>query len=121
MYSGWADPVVPPGDVVGYYDKVRQAMGNTTTEDFFRLFMVPGMGHCNGGPGPSTFDAMSALDAWVTKKAAPEKIIASHMTNGAADRTRPLCPYPQVAHWKGTGSSDDASQFTCVAEVKPKN
>ncbi len=120
MYSGWADPVVPPGDVVGYYDKVRQTIGNAATEDFFRLFMVPGMGHCNGGPGPSAFDAMSALDAWVTKKAAPEKIIASHMTNGTADRTRPLCPYPQTAHWKGTGSSDDAAQFSCVAEVKPK-
>jgi len=83
------------------------------------LFMVPGMGHCNGGPGPSTFDALGALDAWATKRVAPEKIVASHSTNGAVDRTRPLCPYPQVARWKGTGSSDDASQFVCTGEAKP--
>ena len=59
MYSGWADPVVPPGDVVRYYDAARQSMGGTSvTQNFFRLFMVPGMGHCGGGAGPSTFDAL---------------------------------------------------------------
>jgi feruloyl esterase len=117
LYSGWADPVVPPGDVVRYYEAVRKF--TQTTDDFFRLFMVPGMGHCNGGPGPSTFDALGALDAWATKRVAPEKIVASHSTNGAVDRTRPLCPYPQVARWKGTGSSDEASQFVCTGEAKP--
>lgn len=106
MYSGWADPVVPPGDVVKYYDAARGAG--------VRLFMAPGMGHCGGGPGPSTFDALGALDKWVTGNAAPDKIIASHSSNGAVDRTRPLCPYPQIARWNGTGSSDDAKQFTCV-------
>jgi feruloyl esterase len=114
MYSGWADPVVPPGDVVRYFEAAQQFMGGASrTQDFFRLFMVPGMGHCGGGPGPATFDALSALDTWATKSEAPERIIASHVTNGAVDRTRPLCPYPQVARWKGTGSTDDAGQFTC--------
>ena len=115
MYSGWADPVVPPGDVVRYYDAARQSMGGTSvTQNFFRLFMVPGMGHCGGGPGPAAFDALDALDKWVTARAAPDKIVASHASNGSVDRTRPLCPYPQVARWNGTGSTDDAKQFACV-------
>ena len=118
-YSGWADPVVPPGDVVRYYEAAMKALGGAAkTDDFYRLFMVPGMGHCQGGPGPATFDALDALDTWVTKGTAPEKIVASHSTNGTVDRTRPLCPYPQTAKWKGTGSSDDAAQFNCVSEVK---
>ncbi len=117
MYSGWADPVVPPGDVVRYYEAAEKSNG-AAMQSFFRLFMVPGMGHCGGGVGPSAFDAVSVLDDWVAKKKAPEKIIASHITNGTADRTRPLCPYPQVAHWNGTGSSDDAKQFTCVVPAK---
>jgi feruloyl esterase len=116
MYSGWADPVVPPADVVASYEALQKASGGTTSaQNFARLFMVPGMGHCQGGVGPATFDPISALDSWVTKKAAPEKIVASHSTNGKVDRTRPLCSYPQIAHWKGTGSSDDANQFVCVS------
>lgn len=119
MYSGWADSVVPPGDVVRYYESAQQSMrGAAKTQEFFRLFMVPGMGHCNGGPGPATFDALGTLDTWVTKGVAPDKMIASHATNGAVDRTRPLCPYPQVARWKGTGSTDEAGQFTCLNEAK---
>lgn len=116
MYSGWADPVVPPGDVVRYYEAAQQYMGGSSkTQTFFRLFMAPGMGHCGGGAGPATFDAVGALDAWVTKGAAPDRIIAAHSSNGVTDRTRPLCPFPQVARWNGTGSSDDASQFRCVS------
>jgi feruloyl esterase len=114
MYSGWADPVVPPGDVVRYYDATQYFMGSAArTQDFFRLFMVPGMGHCGGGSGPATFDALAALDAWATKRVAPASILASHSGNGAVDRTRPLCPYPQVARPKGTGSTDDAANFVC--------
>ena len=119
MYSGWADPVVPPADVVRYYESAQQFMGGASnTQEFLRLFMVPGMGHCSGGPGPATFDALGALDTWITKGEAPDKIIASHTSNGAVDRTRPLCPYPQVARWKGTGSTDEAGQFTCVSQAK---
>jgi len=115
MYHGWADPVVPPGDGVRYYEAVQRAMGGPEkTTDFFRLFMVPGMGHCGGGVGPNTFDAVAALDAWVSQGTPPEKIIASHSTNGTVDRTRPLCPYPQVARYKGSGSINEAANFICT-------
>jgi feruloyl esterase len=75
--------------------------------------MAPGMAHCRGGVGPDTFDAVSALEEWVEKGKAPDRIIASHSTAGKVDRTRPLCPYPQVAKYTGTGSIDDATNFTC--------
>ena len=115
MYHGWADSDVPPEDGVRYYEAVEHTMGGSAqTTDFFRLFMVPGMGHCGGGPGPNTFDALGALDQWVEHGKAPEKIVASHIANGMTDRTRPLCPYPQIAKWKGSGSIDDAANFACV-------
>jgi feruloyl esterase len=83
-------------------------------EDFARLFMVPGMQHCSGGPGPDTFDSLGALEQWVEHHKAPEKMIASHLTNGVVDRTRPLCVYPQVAQYKGKGDTNDAKNFACV-------
>ena len=117
MYTGWSDPVVPPQDTVAYYESVAKTMGGLEkTREFFRLFMAPGMGHCSGGPGPNQFDHLTALEQWVEKGVAPDKLIASHVTNGKVDRTRPLCTYPQVARWKGTGSSDEAANFACVAE-----
>jgi len=117
MYTGWSDPVVPPQDTVAYYESVAKTMGGLEkTREFFRLFMAPGMGHCSGGPGPNQFDHLTALEQWVEKGVAPDKLIASHVTNGKVDRTRPLCTYPQVARWKGTGSSDEAANFSCVAE-----
>ena len=117
MYTGWSDPVVPPQDTVAFYEAVAKPMGGMErTRDFFRLFMAPGMGHCSGGPGPNQFDHLTALEQWVEKGVAPEKLIASHVTNGKVDRTRPLCVYPQVARWKGTGSSDEAANFSCVAD-----
>ncbi|HWY47848.1 MAG TPA: tannase/feruloyl esterase family alpha/beta hydrolase [Bryobacteraceae bacterium] len=115
MYHGWADSDVPPEDGVRYYEAVERAMGGPgQTTDFFRLFMVPGMGHCGGGAGPNTFDAVGALDQWVEHGTAPEKIVAAHIVNGMTDRTRPLCPYPQIAKWKGAGSIDEAATFVCV-------
>jgi feruloyl esterase len=117
MYTGWADPVVPPQDTVAYYDAVVKTMGGLqATREFFRFFLAPGMGHCSGGPGPNQFDHLSALEHWVEKGVAPDKMIASHSTNGKVDRTRPLCLYPQVARWKGTGSTDEAANFSCVAD-----
>jgi feruloyl esterase len=73
------------------------------------------MGHCRGGEGPNVFDKVGALDQWVDKSKAPESIIASHYAAEKADRTRPLCPYPQVAVYKGSGSPDDAANFVCKA------
>ena len=118
-------------DAVNYYKRVETAMGGREkTESFFRLFMVPGMAHCRGGPGPNNFggmstiaswqnkidpehDALSALMQWVEKGVAPEYIIASHVTDDHVDRTRPLCPYPKTARWNASGSSDDAKNFSC--------
>jgi feruloyl esterase len=116
MYTGWADPVVPPQDTVAYYEGVAKAMGGLPqTRDFYRFFTAPGMGHCAGGPGPNQFDAIGALEQWVEKGTAPDKLIATHSTNGKIDRTRPLCTYPLVARYKGTGSTDEAANFACVA------
>jgi feruloyl esterase len=115
MYHGWSDALIVPGISVNYYQSVVKAMGGAAkTQDFARLFMVPGMYHCGGGPGTDVFDKVGTLEQWVEKGVAPDKILASHLTNGVVDMTRPLCPYPQVAHWTGSGSTNDAANFTCV-------
>jgi Tannase and feruloyl esterase. len=92
---------------------VKALGGPSRTAASVRLFMVPGMGHCSGGEGPNTFDVVSALERWVEQGQPPDRIVASHSTNNVVDRTRPLCPYPQVAAYKGTGSTDDAANFVC--------
>jgi feruloyl esterase len=79
----------------------------------YRLFMAPGMGHCGGGEGPNTFDMLTALEEWVEHGQAPDRIVASHSSNGAVDRSRPLCPYPQVAAYTGTGNAEEAANFVC--------
>ena len=116
MYHGWADPGVAPRASVNYYkaalDTSRGA-GLQPAEDSIRLFMVPGMGHCGGGEGPNAFDMMSALEQWKEQGQTPVRIVAAHRTAGKVDRTRPLCPYPQVAKYKGTGGIDDEANFTC--------
>ncbi len=120
MYTGWADPAVPPQDTVAYYDAVAKTMsGIEKTRDFYRFFLAPGMGHCSGGPGPNQFDMLTALEQWVEKGVAPDRVLASRTANGKVDRTRPLCLYPQVARYKGTGSIDEAANFTCAAATPP--
>ena len=113
MYHGWADQNVSPFNTVQYFQSVQVALGPARTDKSIRLFMAPGMGHCGGGDGPNTFDKMSALDRWTEEGKAPDSIIASHTTGGKIDRTRPLCPYPQVAQYKGSGNIEDAASFTC--------
>jgi len=118
-YHGWSDPDISPLNSVNYYESVVNAQGGdvrglSNTVEFYRLFMVPGMFHCNGGPGATSFDMLESLDKWVDKGFAPDKVIASKVTNGKTERTRPLCPYPQEAIWKGTGSTDDAANFSCA-------
>ena len=114
MYHGWADPGIPPLNSVGYYASVvDRAGGVAKAADSIRLFMVPGMGHCRGGDGTDTFDAVRALDGWVGAGKAPNQIPASRVRNGAVDRTRPPCVYPQVARYTGAGSTDDAANFMC--------
>jgi len=113
MYFGWADPQLNPLMGVEYYEKVVEKMGGTTP-DFFRLYMVPGMFHCGGGIGTSVFDAATPLLKWVESGTAPDEIPASRVEDRKVARTRPLCPYPQVARYKGSGSIDDAANFSCA-------
>ncbi len=115
QYSGWADPQVNPLPGIEYYQTVSQSMGEAATRDFYRLFMVPGMFHCHGGPGCGTADWLAAVMDWVEKGAAPAQLIGAHVERSKTTRTRPLCPYPQVARYQGTGSIDDAANFACVA------
>jgi len=116
MYSGGADPVVPLADVVDYYESVLKRMGGVhATQSFFRYFEVPGMGHCWGGNAPTVFDPLQALDRWVVKGDAPERIVAAQLSGDHMGRTRPLCPYPQVARHEGAGSIDSAAGFICAA------
>ncbi len=115
QYHGWADPQIAPGSSVRYYKKVLDTMGGAAkVESFYRLFMVPGMAHCGGGDGTSTFDMLAALEQWKEQGKAPEQIAASRVRDGKVDRTRPLCPYPEIAKYKGSGSTDDAANFSCA-------
>jgi feruloyl esterase len=113
MFHGWNDQLIPPLNSVNYYRSVLKSVGVTTIADSIRLFMLPGMTHCAGGEGPNRFDAIGTLSQWVEKGETPANMIASHFTNNVADRTRPLCPYPEVAVYKGSGSTDNASDFVC--------
>lgn len=131
MWHGWEDPAISGADAVDYYEQVLRE--NPGAKQFFRLFMVPGMLHCGGGPGPNAFgqnlaqtrplsnspehDVLSALERWVEKGQPPERIVAvKYVNNDPAQgvlRTRPLCPYPKVAVYTGRGSTDAADNFRC--------
>ncbi len=115
LYHGWADPATTALRSIQYYEDVVEKIGDQRqTDQFLQLFLAPGMHHCGGGPGPNTFDTLTALERWVEERIAPDRIIASHSTEGVVDRTRPLCPYPQEAQYIGTGSIDAAENFTCT-------
>jgi len=114
LYHGWADPGIAPRNTVNFYNGVLANMG-PQQDDWLRLFMIPGMLHCSGGPGTDQFNKMAAIERWREEGAAPSQIVASHVTNGQVDLTRPLCPYPQVAVYKGSGSTNDAGNFSCKA------
>jgi Tannase and feruloyl esterase len=126
QYHGWIDNLIAPRNSIDYYESVIRLLGAgmdraaalRNVQAFYRLYMVPGMGHCAGGPGPNTFDLQSALEQWVERGTAPDAVLATHSTNGVVDRSRPLCPNPQVAVYRGTGSTDDATNFMC-AERSP--
>lgn len=115
MYHGWSDQLIAPLNTVNYYESVRKSVGAGKSANSARLFMFPGMAHCGGGEGPNRFDTTGTLAQWVERGEVPDKMVASHFTNGVVDRTRPLCPYPQMAAYKGSGSTDDAANFVCKA------
>jgi feruloyl esterase len=129
LYHGWSDAAIPPLNAVNYYTSVVSGMSGA--ENFVRLYMVPGMQHCTGGPGPSLFgqfgifkasdaehDVSSALEAWVEKGVEPRQIIATKYLKdnpaGSAEMTRPICPYPQIARYTGTGDPKAAASFACA-------
>ena len=121
LYHGWCDAAIPGQTAIDYYDSVVKKMGAKSAGSFVRLFMAPGMQHCGAGAGPNSFgqggapkgEAASniamALQQWVEKGTAPERIIATR-----PGRTRPLCAYPKTAKYKGAGSTDEAESFECV-------
>lgn len=111
---GWADSILQPMMGVNYYEAAVSKNGPDTST-FFRLFMAPGMAHCGGGIGPDRHDSVTAIIDWVEKGKAPDSMIASRIVDKQVVRTRPWCPYPQVARYSGHGSIDDAANFRCVA------
>lgn len=117
QWHGWSDQLIAAQNSIDYYESVLSLFGGNAADvqSFYRLFMAPGMTHCSGGPGPNTFDMQPVLEEWVEKGKAPDQIIATHAINGVVDRSRPLCPYPQVAKYKGTGDTNDAANFACAA------
>jgi len=136
QYHGWGDAAIPATSSIQYYEKVKDFMSKYSdgrsssaqpVDNFYRLFMVPGMGHCGGGNGPNTFgnrpgapidadhDVVAALEQWVEKGVAPKQLIGTGKASGDSSKmlTRPLCSYPQTAHYNGTGDTNQAANFTC--------
>ena len=113
LSGGWNNALVPAGAVLDYFDNVQARLGIEETQRGVRLYMVPGMIECNGGPGTDTFDMLGVMRRWVERGEAPNEVLASRVEHGKVVRTRPLCPYPQVATYRGSGSTDDARNFVC--------
>jgi feruloyl esterase len=133
IYHGWSDAALPPSASINYYNSVEEALGAGKAAYFMRLFMVPGMQHCGGGPGANSFgqftpagdadhDLSLALERWVEKGIAPEKLIATKFVDDKTEKgvamTRPLCAYPQVATYKGSGDINDAANFECTHDTE---
>lgn len=130
LYHGWCDAAIPAENTIDYYRQVEKKMGAAKAKQFVRFFLAPGVQHCGGGAGPSSFgqagprggepesDIDAALVRWVEKGVAPERIVAAKMRPGQPNdppaRTRPLCAFPLVARYKGAGSTDDAANFDCA-------
>ncbi|HEV2491510.1 MAG TPA: tannase/feruloyl esterase family alpha/beta hydrolase [Terriglobia bacterium] len=134
LYHGWSDAAIAPVNTIDYYHSVVAKMGRPAVDSFMRLYMVPGMQHCGGGPGPNSFgqfggmtptdpehNAYMALEQWVEKGSAPSKIIATKYVDDSAAKgvkiTRPLCPYPEVAKYRGSGDANSAANFVCSPAV----
>jgi feruloyl esterase len=135
LYHGWNDPAIAALNTINYFNSVVTTMGSDQAESFLRLYMVPGMQHCGFGPGADSFgqpgsrpapdpqhNLQLSLEQWVAKGIAPGSIIAAKYAKPypsmEVTMTRPLCPYPQVAKYKGSGDSNDAANFTCAEETK---
>jgi feruloyl esterase len=114
VWHGWADQLITAEGTIDYYKRVVQRMGAKETPEFLRFFLAPGVGHCGGGAGPAPNGSLEAMLAWVEEGKAPETLTAMRRDqSGAVTRSRPLCQYPLVAKYKGSGSTDDAANFVC--------
>ena len=113
IYHGWGDTNVPPRSSVNYYNALVETLGPAQVANAVRVYMVPGMGHCGGGEGPNVFDALAAIEEWREQGRPPAALLASQVTDGKIVRTRPLCPYPQIPRYAGSGSLDQAASFVC--------
>jgi feruloyl esterase len=112
LYTGMSDPIFSANDLIGYYGRLAEGNGGmTSTQQFVRLFRVPGMNHCMGGPALDDFDDLTAIEDWVEKGVAPDRLTATGRE--FPGRSRPLCPYPQISKYKGTGSTEAATNFAC--------
>lgn len=117
IWHGWSDPAIPAEMSIDLYQRFQRDTARPpaaqSLDASVRLFMVPGMQHCGGGTGLTSFDALGALEQWAERQSAPDRIVAAQLVNGKPARTRPLCPYPKVAHYKGSGNPDVADNFEC--------
>jgi Tannase and feruloyl esterase len=111
VWHGWADPALTPLATIRYHEQVQTR--DPAARDYFRTFLMPGVLHCTGGPGPDTVDWTAVIADWVENAKAPDRIVARKIVNGAVTRTHPLCPYPQKAEYKGSGGLDDEGSFVC--------
>jgi feruloyl esterase len=125
IWHGWSDAALAPASTIDYHESVVAKMGRKNADSFLRVYLAPGLAHCEGGPGANTFGRpmMAALEGWVENSAAPDRIVATkYKTDGnpasGVVRTRPLCPYPQVARYRGSGSTDEAGSFVCAAPAR---
>lgn len=132
VYHGWEDDMVPSQVSIDYYDSVTAKLGSKRVNTFYRLFMIPGMWHCSGGPGANVLfhsdaasavpldpdrDLLTALEQWVEQGRAPSKFIASRLNkDGTIERTRLVCPYPSIAKYRGEGGATRAENFACSAK-----
>jgi tannase/feruloyl esterase len=122
QYHGWYDQLIAPQNSIDYFDSVVAHFGRgkdraaalTDVQNFYRLFMMPAVAHCGGGTGPSNYDMLAALEDWVERGIAPDRVVATRQVSGVVDRSRPLCPYPQVAVYNRKGDTNDAGSFTCA-------
>ena len=115
LWHGFSDQLIMAEGTIDYYDRVVKALGGgyKHTGEFVRLFMAPGVAHCGGGTGPNPVNSFDYVVNWVENDVAPDVILATQVLPGVGTRTRPLCPYPYVAEWTGSGSTDDAANFVC--------
>ena len=125
LSHGWTDGLIPANNTVAFYEKLSSTLSAKQKQSQLRLFMVPGMNHCSGGEGPSSIDTLGAIDGWASSGMAPDRLIAARQPGGPGPQqppmTRPLCPYPAVARYKGEGPADKAESFACTAPGAAKS